>query len=125
MCKTRWEIPLRTQDDYTDPYAEPSQTRLLRIAKNVLNLNVSQRLGDVRVFGGARSSQYGEDNNLSFTGRDVLAGYGLLNVGVDWKVSKSLSLLARVNNLSDSNYVLASGYAMPGRNLFVSLAWAQ
>jgi outer membrane cobalamin receptor len=33
-------------------------------------------------------------------------------------------LLARINNLTDTAYVLANGYSTPGRNAFVSLSWS-
>jgi vitamin B12 transporter len=110
--------------DYADPRTQPNDARLVRIAKQVLNLNISQRLGAVQVFGELKLSSDREDNNLSFTGRDILAGYGLLNAGATWAIRKDLSLLARINNLTDTSYVLANGYTMPGRNLFVSLNWA-
>jgi vitamin B12 transporter len=109
--------------DYADPRTQPNDARLVRIAKQVLNLNISQRLGAVQVFGELKLSSDREDNNLSFTGRDILAGYGLLNAGATWAIRKDLSLLARINNLTDTSYVLANGYTMPGRNLFVSLNW--
>jgi len=110
--------------DYADPYAQPSDLRLVRVARNVLNFNVNHRLGAVSVFGELKLSSNRVDNNLTFTGRDVLAGYSLLNAGVTWKINKQVSLLARINNLTDATYVLSNGYAMPGRNAFVSLSWA-
>ncbi|MDD2926199.1 TonB-dependent receptor [Rhodoferax sp.] len=110
--------------DYTDPHTQPNDLRFVRIAQNVLNLNVRQRFGAVQVFGELRFSSDREDNNMTFTGRDVLGGYGLLNLGAQWKVSPKVSLLARVNNVLDKSYMLANGYTMPGRNLLVSLSWA-
>jgi vitamin B12 transporter len=65
-----------------------------------------------------------EDNNLAFNGRDTLPSYGLLNLGVDWRIRKDLSLLARVNNATDAQYTLANSYSTPGRNVFVSLSWS-
>jgi vitamin B12 transporter len=110
--------------DYADPRTQPNDLRFVRIAQKVLNMNVSHRLGQVNVFGELKLSSDREDNNLAFTGRDVLAGYGLLNVGANWKINKDLSLLARINNLTDTAYVLANGYSTPGRNAFVSLSWS-
>lgn len=110
--------------DYADPHTQPNDLRFVRVAQNVLNLNVRQRLGAVQLLGELKLSSDRQDNNLTFTGRDVLAGYGLLSVGADWKINKNVNLLARINNLTDTTYVLANGYTMPGRNLFVSLSWA-
>ena len=116
--------------DYADPRSystslASNDLRLVRVARNLLNARVTQRLGDVSVFGELRLSGDREDNNLSFSGRDILPGYTLLNMGASWKLQKNVSLLARVNNLTDAQYQLANGFSMPGRNLFVSMNWAQ
>ena len=115
--------------DYADPRsystsAALNDLRLVRIARNMLNARVTQRLGDVSVFGELRLSGDREDNNLSFSGRDLLPGYTLLNIGANWKLRKDLSVLARANNLTDAQYMLANGFSMPGRNVFVSLNWS-
>ena len=114
--------------DYADPrsfssFAASNDLRLVRIAQNVLNARVSHRMNDVNVFGELKLSSDREDNNLAFSGRDTLPGYGLLNLGVDWRIRKDLSLLARLNNATDAQYALANTFSTPGRNVFVSLAW--
>ena len=115
--------------DYADPrsfssFAASNDLRLVRIAQNVLNARVSHRMNDVNLFGELKFSSDREDNNLAFNGRDTLPGYGLLNLGVDWRIGKDLSVLARVNNVTDAQYALANTFSTPGRNVFVSLAWA-
>jgi vitamin B12 transporter len=115
--------------DYADPrsystFASSNDLRLVRVARNLLNARITQGLGDVSVFGELRLSGEREDNNLSFSGRDLLPGYTLLNIGVNWKLLKHVSLLARINNLTDAQYQLANGFSTPGRNLFVSMNWA-
>ncbi|MCY7371882.1 MAG: TonB-dependent receptor [Polaromonas sp.] len=114
--------------DYADPRSYSSipasnDRRLVRVAQNLLNARINHRLGDVSVFGELRLSSDREDNNLTFTGRDTLPGYSALNVGMNWKIQKNVSLLARVNNLTDKQYMLANGFSVPGRNLFVSASW--
>ena len=110
--------------DYADPRSQPNDLRLVRVAKNVMNLQARHKIGVVSVFGEFKLSSNREDNNLAFTGRDTLAGYGLLNVGATWKVRKDLSLLGRISNLTDANYSVANTYSRPGRNAFVSLSSA-
>lgn len=124
MAAQRGATQYEVSYDHADPSTQPNELRFVRVARNILNFNVRHRMGAVQTFAELKLSSDREDNNLSFTGRDVLAGYGLLNAGVKWKVDKDLTVLARVNNLLDSSYTLANGYAMPGRNLFVSLSWA-
>ena len=115
--------------DYADPRSystnpASNDLRLVRIARNVFNARVDHRFGDMGVFGEVKVASDREDNNLTFSGRDVLPGYTLLNVGANWKVQKNVSLLARVNNLTDEKYSLANAYSTPGRNVFVSVNWA-
>ena len=116
--------------DYADPRSfttspTTNNLRLVRVAKHVLNARVTQKLGDVSVFGELKLSSNREDAKVNFApGRDVLAGYGVLNLGANWLVRKDLTLQARVNNVTDKQYTLANTYSMPGRNVFVSLAWS-
>jgi len=116
--------------DYADPRsftANPATNnlRLVRVAKHVLNARVTQKLGDVSVFGELKLSSDREDSRVNFApGRDVLAGYGVLNLGANWSVRKDLTLQARVNNVTDKQYALANTFSMPGRNVFVSVAWS-
>lgn len=111
--------------DYADPRTQPDDLRLVRIAQHVLNLNMTHRLGQVNMFGELKLSSDREDNRIfgSGTGRTTLAAYGLLNVGASWKLQRDWTLQARINNLTDANYVLADGYSTPGRNAFFGLSW--
>lgn len=115
--------------DYADPRSYSSNPaandqRLVRIAQNVVHARVHHRMGDLGVFGELKVSSDREDNNLAFSGRDVLAGYTVLNLGLTYQLHKQVSLLARLNNATDAQYMLANTYSTPGRNLFVSLNWS-
>ena len=111
--------------DYADPRTQPNDLRFVRIAQHVLNLNMKHRLGQMNVFGELKLSSDREDNRIfgSGSGRTTLAEYGLLNVGASWKLQRDWTLQARINNLTDANYVLADGYSTPGRNAFFGLSW--
>ncbi|MDP3354587.1 MAG: TonB-dependent receptor [Polaromonas sp.] len=115
--------------DYADPRSystvpASNDLRLVRIAQNVLNARITHRMGDVSVFGELKLSSNREDAKVVGAGRDTLPGYGVLNTGVTWKVQKNVSLLARINNLTDKQYMLANGFSVPGRNVFASVSWA-
>jgi vitamin B12 transporter len=116
--------------DYADPRsfsstAASNDLRLTRVAQNILNARVTHRLGDVNLFGELRLSSDREDGKVGSTKiRETLPGYALLNMGVNWTLRKDLSLLGRINNLTDTQYMLANGYSVPGRNVFVSLSWS-
>ena len=114
--------------DYADPrsYSSTSASndlRLVRIAQDLWQARVSHKFQQVNVFGELKVSSTREDNKVVGTGREILAGYATLNLGTNWKLRKDMSVLARLNNVTDTQYSLANGFSMPGRNLFVSLAW--
>lgn len=110
--------------DYADPKTQPNDLRFVRVAQNVLNLSINHSLGNVNLFGELKLSSDREDAKVVGTGRDILPGYSLLNAGANWRLRKDLTLLGRINNLTDAQYMLANGYSTPGRNLFVSLSWS-
>jgi vitamin B12 transporter len=115
--------------DYADPHsfsATPALNglRLARVAQNVLKGSVNKRINDFHVFAEVNLSGEREDAKVVGSGREILPSYATLNVGADWKVRKDLKLLARLNNATDTSYMLANGYSMPGRNLFVSMVWS-
>lgn len=110
--------------DYADPKSFSitptlNDLRLARVAQNILNARVTHSLGAISYFGELRLSSDREDS-----GKVILPGYGLLNLGMNWKLQKDLSLLARVNNVADTQYMLSNGYSVPGRNVFVALSWS-
>lgn len=52
-----------------------------------------------------------------------LGGYALAHLRVDWQVAPAWKLEARLENLFDRDYTLASGFNTPGRSLLVGLRW--
>jgi vitamin B12 transporter len=114
--------------DYADPHAYSSTAasrdlRLVRVARNTVSTRISHRMGDFNVFGELKLSSSREDAKVTGGGREDLGGYSVLNLGTTWKMQKNLSLMARINNVNNTQYMLANGYSMPGRNAFVSLGW--
>jgi vitamin B12 transporter len=119
----RWgDADLSLAYDYSDPRLQPSNARVLRVARHVWRARWEQRLGPWRPFAEWRVSSDREDSQ--WPGRVSLPGYGVLNLGARYSVDKHWSLLLRLNNVADKRYALANGYTMPGRNLFVALQWS-
>ncbi|MES2583384.1 MAG: TonB-dependent receptor [Pseudomonadota bacterium] len=116
--------------DYADPRSysttpASNDLRLVRVARNVFNARVNHRFGAAGVFGEIKVSSDREDNGLvSSSGREILPGYTVLNLGLNYKLQKNVSVLARINNATDEKYMLANTYSVPGRNVFVSLNWS-
>ena len=123
------ELTYGVSYDYTDPRtrslrAADDNLRFVRIARHVLNARVTRNFGDASVFGELKISSNREDSNVSFTGRDLLPGYSTLNVGGTYALNKNVSVLLRINNLLDKQYMLANGFSTPGFNMFASLSYA-
>nr|WP_315488286.1 TonB-dependent receptor [uncultured Rhodoferax sp.] len=115
--------------DYADPRSystnpASNDLRLVRVARNVFNARVNHSFGTLGVFGELKVSSDREDNNLSFSGREILPGYTVLNLGLNYRPQKNVSVLARINNVTDAKYMLANTYSTPGRNALVTLSWA-
>lgn len=53
-----------------------------------------------------------------------LAGFGLLNISAGRDLGQDWRLNARVDNLGDKDYQTVSGYATPGRTVYVGLKWS-
>lgn len=58
------------------------------------------------------------------TNTEYLAGYALVNLHAQTRVSKEWTVLLRVDNATDAQYQLVKDYATPGRTLYVGLKWA-
>lgn len=115
--------------DYTNPNAVSTTTNdytpLVRVAQQMLNARISHRKGMHSLFAEARFSSDRQDAALTGSTRIVLPGYSLINLGGDFQINKDLSLLLRVNNLANTDYMLANSFSMPGRTVFAGLSWSR
>ena len=55
---------------------------------------------------------------------EPLASYTLVHLSASTVIAKDWTLLGRVDNLADKDYVTAKGYATAGRTFYVGLKWA-
>lgn len=94
---------------------------LARRASHHANLTADTRWRAWTVGAGVQLSGARYDDSSNTT---VLPGYALANLHASTKLDKDWTLLARIDNLTDSPYQLTSGYATPGRSLYVALKWA-
>lgn len=53
----------------------------------------------------------------------TLAGYGVMNLSARYDITKAWYVSARIDNLFDRNYELASSYNTPRRGAYVTLGW--
>lgn len=114
-------INVQASLDLQDPRDAITGKQLARRARQHGNVSVDTRLGAWRV---------GAD--LLFTGKRYddaanakeLAEYSVLSLHASTLLSKDWTLLARVDNVGDTSYQLASGYATAGRSFYLGVKWA-
>lgn len=109
-----------------DPRDRDSGHTLPRRAKRTLSLDLDREFGDFSVGANWRavSGRYDDASNTI-----ELSGYGLLGLRGGWKVSREISVEAKLNNLFNKDYAEAtysSGryeYATEGRTALVAITW--
>lgn len=114
-------INLQASLDLQDPRDAITGKQLIRRARQHAYVSADTRAGAWSVGAGLQLSGERFDNAANTT---VLAGYSVLNLHASTRVNKDWTLLARVDNLADTSYQLASGYATPGRSFYLGAKWA-
>lgn len=115
------DVNLKVSLDVQNPRDTQTGKLLARRASHHARLSADTRLGRWQVGAGAQLSGARYDTAANTT---VLPGYALLDLHASTRIGKDWSMLARIDNLTDTPYQLASGYAAAGRSLFISLKWA-
>ncbi|MDP2154624.1 MAG: TonB-dependent vitamin B12 receptor [Sulfuricella sp.] len=93
---------------------------LNRRAEQSLRLDLDRDLGAYRM-GVTLRAEGRRYDNLANTTR--LAGYGLVDLRAEYRMTRDLRLQARIENLFDKDYETVSLYNQPGRSLFVTLRY--
>jgi vitamin B12 transporter len=83
-------------------------------------LTLLQTIGPVRVGAEVIASSFRYDDAAN-TRR--LAGYGILNLTVEWDVAKGWTLFVRGNNVFDQDYQLAADFSTGGATVFGGIRW--
>jgi vitamin B12 transporter len=114
------DTTLRVSLDLQDPEDDATGHLLPRRARHHGAVVLTQRLGPVRV--GlevvASSHRFDDAENLR-----RLAGYAIVNLTAEWQIGKGVALFVRGDNVTDRDYVLASGFATPGAQVFAGVRW--
>jgi vitamin B12 transporter len=107
--------------DWMDPRNLDTDKWLARRARQQATVTADFPFDGWRL--GAETQYVGERfDNASNSIR--LAPYNLIHLNASRQLGHDWRLLARVNNLTAKDYVLASGYATPGRSIYLGLSWA-
>ena len=106
--------------NYTFTMAKDSTgLQLARRPKNTANAGLAYQITDA----------LGSHINLLHVGKRIdtypyrteMPSYTLVNFGVDYKISKNLTVYANLNNVFDKKYENILGYGQDGRNVYVGL----
>ncbi len=115
------DLNLNASLDLQDPRNQDTRKQLARRAKRHGTLAAATKLGQWTL---GVEAQFSDQRYDDAANTNVLPGYGLLGLNARIQLSKDWSLLARVDNLLDKQYELASTYATAGRSFYASVKWA-
>ena len=114
------DVRLHGSLDVQDPRDAQTGKLLARRAQSYLNLGADTRVGRWSVGGDARLSGDRYDDAANTV---VLPGYSVYNFYAQTTLGRDWSMLFKLDNATNSGYVLASGYATAGRSLYAVLKW--
>jgi vitamin B12 transporter len=110
-----------------NPVDSTTGARLLRRAKTLANVGVSQDLGAWSVGGNLRYSGTREDrftNPATFaSSRTTLPSYTVLDLNASYAINKSFKAFGRVDNLLNKSYETVYGYRQAPRGVFAGVNW--
>jgi vitamin B12 transporter len=119
---SRWgSVGVHASLDLQDPRDKVTGKLLPRRASQHGTVGVDARVGAWTL---GADAQLAGDRYDSAANTLLLPGYVLLNLTASRPVARDWTLQARVDNLLDKSYTLASTYATQGQSVFVSLTWA-
>ncbi|MCP4695537.1 MAG: TonB-dependent receptor [Gammaproteobacteria bacterium] len=91
---------------------------LARRAKRSITASLAYLHGRYRISADLLASSKRKDSDFSDL---FMAGYGIVNLNVRFNLNRRWSLQAKLENLFDKDYELASGFNTQGRALFVGI----
>lgn len=109
---------------YTNTKDSKNQT-LFRRAKHTANAGLNYQItedwgSNINIaYVGKRMDEYWDVNYQQYPVK--LPSYTLVNLGVNYQLTKQLNVYANLNNLFDKKYEHTVGYGQDGRNVYVGL----
>ena len=95
---------------------------LLRRAEESVTAAVTRVFGPVQL--GLDVLWAGDRKDVGATGLVTLESYVLANLTAQWQATRSVALIARVENLLDEDYELVSTYNTPDRGVYLAVRYA-
>ena len=117
----RWSLDAELA--LADPEDKSTGEQLFRRPKESLTVAVMRRFQRFDV--GLNLLAAGERTDVGFPDPVTLDEYVLVDLTAGWRISESLSLQARVENLFDEDYELADGFNTPERGVYLALRYGR
>ncbi|MDR2334656.1 MAG: TonB-dependent receptor [Burkholderiaceae bacterium] len=114
-------VSLNGSIDFQNPHDLDTGRQLARRSKRYAKLSADTAVAGWNV--GAEMNAASRRYDTA-SGSNMLGGYTTFNLYANTSIGRDVTLLARLDNLTDKNYELARGYATPGRAFYVGLKWA-
>ena len=114
-------VTLRASADFQDPRDRSTGNQLARRARKHGMVGADWDVAGWRLGAEMQTSgmRYDDAANLR-----KLGGYTVFNLVASTQLTRELSLIARIDNVGDKDYVLARTYATSGRAGYIGLKWA-
>ncbi|RJG14769.1 TonB-dependent receptor plug domain-containing protein [Massilia cavernae] len=114
------DFDLRGAFDLQDPRDDTTGKQLVRRSRRHANFSVEYRTGPLVAGAGVHLSGKRFDDTAN---RNVLGGYGLLNLFASYRFAPDWSAIVRWNNATDKRYQLARNYATAGSQVFAGVRY--
>jgi vitamin B12 transporter len=112
----------RVEAIYQEPRDRADDSPLLRRAEESLTVSVTRQFGALLL--GLDLLATGDRKDFGFPTEATLDGYVLANLTAAWQATRTVTLVARVENLLDEDYELARSYNTPDRGVYVAMRYA-
>jgi len=109
---------------WQNPRNLDAHAQLLRRARLAGSAQLSRTFGRYRVGASFYSTTHRPDVGAIDGAPTTDGGYGLLSLGAGVRLTRALSLDARLDNALDKHYQTAAGYNQPGSALYATLRYA-
>jgi len=111
----------RVEAVHQDPRNRTTGGLLLRRSRDSVTVSVQRRVGRLEL--GLDVLAAGERKDFGFPQPVTLDAYVLANVSARWRVTPSVSLVGRIENVLDEQYELAHTFNTPDRGLYLALRY--
>ncbi len=106
---------------YTDAVDETTKARLLRVPEHAGAVSLGWRSDRFNALLTVRAEGEQADSNPSTFSAEKRDGFVTADLAGGWKLSSSIELTARVENLADEDYQETLGYGETGRAVYIGI----